>query len=462
MVQILLGNSLSTVYGLDTDQKKKIRDKLIYKSTGYQFTDAYRDGRWDGNRVLFWNDSVFPTGLVSVVAEIVGEVSIKDNRLRPDNGPGIRFSGQVRDYQTIEDKCIDYSRGIINFATGSGKTAVAARIIAKLDIPTLYIVPTKELLYQTRDELSRFLGITIGVIGGGVFETVEYVTVATNQSLWSVLNNKKHQFRDEVSKMIKSIQLMFIDEAQYLGADSFFKTAQAIDCYYKFGLTGTAFRSDDAGILLQAATGRVIDRISSSDLIRSGVLVKTKINMYRINSIAHYCGSDWDEIYDKGIVHNDIRNTIIVELVNQYVFQGLCTLIIVKNLIHGELLKESIQGSVYMHGSVSLEERKQALVDFKNGVIKVLIGTKIYDEGVDIPNMNRLIIAAAGKSSVKSLQRVGRALRKTSTKDNVVIVDFMDMFNPTLYRHSRARLSTYRTESEFEIEELNFEVEPNE
>ena len=52
-----------------------------------------------------------------------------------------------------------------------------------------------------------------------------------------------------------------------------------------------------------------------------------------------------------------------------------------------------------------------------------------------------------------SLQRVGRALRKSEGKSKAMIVDFYDADNGMLERHSKARLKTYRKESEFEIKE---------
>lgn len=458
MSSIIMSNSVSVLIDAPQNIREELEKRLVYKSKGYQYTQAYQDGRWDGNRSLFWNRSGFPTGLTSNVVGVVNSMgepcAVVDSRLKPENGPGLRFYGQDRDYQDVEKVCLLATRGIINFATGSGKTAVAARIISRADVKTLYVVPTKELLYQTKDEFERFLGIPVGIIGDGEFDFREFVTVATMQTLWSLFRRGTLPRREKIDALIRHVDMLFIDEAQYLGADSFFKTVQTIDCYYKFGLTGTAFRADDAGILLQAATGRVIAKISSSDLIRAGVLANTTIRMYNVGS-AGYLGQDWNSIYDKGVVHNSIRNAKIVELVEGFIQEGKSVMIIVKIIDHGYILQDMIRESVYMHGSRSSTERKMALDSFRKGLIKVLIGTKIYDEGVDIPSMDVLVLACGGSSPVKSIQRVGRALRKTSTKDNALIVDFMDISNRTLLRQSRDRLKAYSTESEFRIESIS-------
>ena len=102
---------------------------------------------------------------------------------------------------------------------------------------------------------------------------------------------------------------------------------------------------------------------------------------------------------------------------------------------------------------MEFSERKQILEDFGNKKIKILIST-VVNEGVNIPSMDVIIMAGGGKSNKQTVQRVGRALRKAEGKSEAVIIDFMDADGGMLQRHSKARLKTYRKESEFEIKEI--------
>ena len=68
----------------------------------------------------------------------------------------------------------------------------------------------------------------------------------------------------------------------------------------------------------------------------------------------------------------------------------------------------------------------------------------IFDEGVDIPEVNVLIIAAGGKSEVKTIQRIGRGLRKKKV-GGVLVFDFKDA-SKFLDRHSIDRIKVYQKE----------------
>lgn len=458
MAELVIDNDIGRVYGIEEKTKKNLRHVLSYKVKGYWFSDAYKQGRWDGTKSLFWRGSIFPVGLAGLVAEQLHkegyeDITVRDRRAEPEHGPGLDFKGEVRDYQEVEEQCIHATRGIINFATGSGKTAVSARIIARIDVPTLYIVPTVELLHQTAEELHAFLGIPIGKLGDGFKEFDEYIVVATIQTLHAGLNGRSKS-NHQVIHVLTEKQLLFVDEAHHLGADSFYKVVTASKAYYKFGLTGTAYRSDEAGIMLRAATGKVIAKITSSDLIQRGVLAKAHVKMYVTNTIK-YLGTDYQEVYEKGIVKNDVRNRLIVSITNERVAQGKVVLILVKLLEHGRILERLVSGSVFVSGQDTSEKREEVMQGIRSKELKAVIATKIYDEGVDIPSIDVLIVAAGGTSKVKAIQRVGRALRKAEGKDETEIVDFVDVFQKTLLRHSRARRKMYDTEPEFDIQEID-------
>jgi len=81
----------------------------------------------------------------------------------------------------------------------------------------------------------------------------------------------------------------------------------------------------------------------------------------------------------------------------------------------------------------------------------VLLSTSVLDEGVDISNIDTLILAAGGKSMRQVIQRIGRALRKKKNKENkATIFDFEDNENQALRKHTKERLASYK-EQEFEV-----------
>jgi superfamily II DNA or RNA helicase len=84
----------------------------------------------------------------------------------------------------------------------------------------------------------------------------------------------------------------------------------------------------------------------------------------------------------------------------------------------------------------------------------VFCHNSILDEGVDVPNIDVLILAGGGKSSINTLQRVGRGLRKGGNIDKLYVVDTLDFQQYHLLKHSLQRLDDYKNEDCFVIEEV--------
>jgi superfamily II DNA or RNA helicase len=105
-----------------------------------------------------------------------------------------------------------------------------------------------------------------------------------------------------------------------------------------------------------------------------------------------------------------------------------------------------------LSGKDTAKVRRAAIARLQDGSLHALIATTIFDEGVDIPELKKVILASGGKSQVKLIQRVGRAVRLANGKTEAMIVDFQDAHNPTLKRHAAARRKVYK-EQEFDVVE---------
>jgi superfamily II DNA or RNA helicase len=97
----------------------------------------------------------------------------------------------------------------------------------------------------------------------------------------------------------------------------------------------------------------------------------------------------------------------------------------------------------FIQGSSDIETRERIRNELNMGLVKTVISTTVWKEGINIPNLNNVINAAGGKSEIATLQGIGRGLRKTSEKDKVVIYDFFDPGHPYLIAHFGERLCLY-------------------
>ncbi len=84
------------------------------------------------------------------------------------------------------------------------------------------------------------------------------------------------------------------------------------------------------------------------------------------------------------------------------------------------------------------------------GDLDVLIASVIFNEGIDIPELRSVVIAAGGQSIIAALQRIGRGMRTAHGKDEFEVYDIYDSGNKWMEKHTKARLGAYRGE-EFEV-----------
>jgi superfamily II DNA or RNA helicase len=165
-------------------------------------------------------------------------------------------------------------------------------------------------------------------------------------------------------------------------------------------------------------------------------------------------GKTYQEIYNNYVVENEERNQKIVDAARQLVQAGRRVLILIVRKNHGKILQEMLETDLTvasLDGSNKTEDRLEAIRAMRAGEVNVLIASKIFDQGVDIPELDALILAGSGKSTGRALQRIGRVIRTgPKSKKDAVVVDFYDNCK-YLRDHSRSRYKIYSTEPEFRI-----------
>lgn len=149
----------------------------------------------------------------------------------------------------------------------------------------------------------------------------------------------------------------------------------------------------------------------------------------------------WEAITEIGICENMARNAMAIMFANCSLGP---TLVLVPRVTLGEEYARAIEGSVLVHSKMKKSLRKQAMDDFKAGRITKMIATSLADEGLDLPNVENLIMVSGGRSAQKTIQRASRALRIAPGKYHAMIYDFMDNFHPMAIAHSKKRIKCYK------------------
>lgn len=484
-VEIIVNNVYSKINGLKNKTIIKALDRqLSYFVQGANFSAAYKTGwwdnkqkkwrKWDGFNRLLSKDHKFLTGLLERVVSVLKNHSVDykiiDHREEVPFRKKIKTKNiETREYQKrVLDSCLKHRGGLVSSATGSGKTVMMVDLVANTNVKTMIYITGIDLLYQTKAAFEKMLGVKVGMIGDGHAD-VRRINICTCWTASRALGEKYVPFDDEdrstkekfddankakIVKAIKTAEMIFFDECQMLAANVFqIINKKSISARYKFGFSGTPYRSDNSDLLLEAVCGKIICEVTSSELINSGYLIRPKIQFV---SVPAYGGSStaYQSIYKEYIVENDIRNTKITKIAAKLVEAKRKVLVLVKNIKHGKTLAEEFENlnmSVYfVSGIVDSDTRNEIKQKFVDGTIDLMIASIIFDTGIDIPSLDALILAGGGKSKGRTIQRIGRVLRPSPGKKDAIVIDFLDNVK-YLVDHSIARLNAYREESGFQI-----------
>lgn len=273
---------------------------------------------------------------------------------------------------------------------------------------------------------------------------------------------------------LEAVKVTFVDECQHASADSYQKIFKYLpNSRIKIGLTGSLDEDKKVEyIKIKSILGGIICSIDNDYMIKLGVSARPHIKLVNFSKpenlesmVEKQMPSNtppnqasllkYQLTYQSGIVENDERNQLIANLAGKLNnLDNGAILISVNSIQHGENIASFLksQGTEYafIRGENSSEERESILSKVAAGNIKVLIGSKVMDEGVDIPNIRYMIYASAGKSFVQTLQRIGRLLRISADKHEVFIFDIVDRNSDFLYNQAKKRVKYYK-QQKFEV-----------
>jgi len=395
----------------------------------------------------------FPAGLLrNVVAKAKKrgiELQIIDKR--PEPAPVLPLPKSCSHFYDFQQEAIEaalkYKRGIIQIATSGGKTETAIGLALRVNMPSLFLVDEKGLVRQAMKRWQKITGKHAGIIAEGKVDP-RYFTVATLQTLKQRL---KTCHPEVVSYVKHSVGCVIFDEAHILGAKSYFKTAVSIpNAAYRIGLSATPIgRSDKMDAYVIGATGKPIYKMSISALVARGKAAKATVIFYRYPGAKslRMGARPFHKLYRAGIVDEEARNRAILRIC---MITPKPILIFFERQVHGYKLLNMIQQLGLkvrlVQGSSSGKERMQLAHQLDRGKIDVLLCSKVFNKGTNIPGVRSGINAAGYKAVITATQKLGRTMRITDFKTRFWFWDLVDAHHDTLLRHSQERARVYKRE----------------
>ena len=354
-------------------------------------------------------------------------------------------------------------RGIIKSPTGSGKTVLAGGLISQFPTANcIFIVHTAALFSQTIEEFSKWFHGHVGWIGGGEYNP-QRITVCMVQSINKILMKNKtakkyeHEKYQEFADLLSEQHIVIVDESHHLCQESghYIELMQHCLAEIRIGFTATPnppkSKTKEA-LVGEGYLGPIIGEFTLEEGIEKGILAKPRLKLIPIpfnTDIENLHKKSYPQMYKHGIILNKQRNRLIAKEAAITIKEEKSVLIMITDVVHGhaamiqEILFEIYNyESFIVNGGTKIDLREEIKSNLKSKNIKCVIVTNCWSEGINIPSLNTVILAAGGKSDIRVLQTIGRGLRTAEGKEEISIIDFLDPYQ-YLAKHSIERLRVY-------------------
>jgi len=226
-----------------------------------------------------------------------------------------------------------------------------------------------------------------------------------------------------------------VDEAHHAVAPVLKRVIQYFNPDFTVGLTATDQRPDKKK--LESVFGTYSTSLSLKEAMEKEVVAKA--NVYRIEtnidlSQVRFNGKDYVNADLEKRIRVTSRNELIVSVLEEYFTSGEAGLrqgvVFCVNISHANEMAKLLNKANITAASLTGQTKNPAVVmdDFKHKRIRFLCACNMISEGWDYPELGILVMARPTLSKVLYLQQIGRGLRKTDVKKNVIVIDVVDEY----------------------------------
>ncbi|WP_010651328.1 DUF3427 domain-containing protein [Oceanobacillus massiliensis] len=323
--------------------------------------------------------------------------------------------------QAVRDAGND--KGLVISATGTGKTYLSAFDVRRFaPKKMLFIVHREQILHKALSDFQLITGgidKDFGILSGSSKQTEAKYLFATIQTI------SKQQMLDQFDP--EEFDYILIDEVHKAGAASYLRVIDYFNPEFLMGMTATPERTDDFNIF-ELFDYNIAYEIRLQEALEEDMLCP--FHYFGVTDL-EYNGELIDDATILSYLVTEERVNHILDKINYYGFSGER----VRGLMFCSRKEEAIKLSealnnkglrtVSLTGDTSQEDRIHQVNRLENGSLDYIITVDIFNEGIDIPSINQVVMLRQTQSSIIFIQQLGRGLRKHDSKEFVTIIDFI-------------------------------------
>lgn len=323
------------------------------------------------------------------------------------------------------------NKALLISATGTGKTYASAFALRDANPRrALFLAHREQILKQAMGSYRNVFGTTksLGLLSGTSHDSDADILFATMQTMRK--DEVLHRFPRD------AFDIIVIDEVHHAGAPSYQKIINYFDARLYLGMTGTPDRTDSFDIY------KLFDHNIACEIRLQQALEDDLVcpfHYFGITDIAFEGTEGEDEIKDFSKLIEDKRVDYILEQANYYGYSGdrVKGLVFCSRIDEAQSLSAAFNKRGYrtiaLSGSDSQEARLDAVERLSadpgsphyDDRLDYIFSVDIFNEGVDVPQVNQVLLLRPTESPIVFVQQLGRGLRKADGKEFVVILDFI-------------------------------------
>lgn len=333
---------------------------------------------------------------------------------------------------TVQDKALEalaesrksgYRRGLVVLATGLGKTWLAAFDAASLRANRiLFVAHREEILGQAAATFLRLLPRKrVGFYNGRSRDENVHVLCASVQTLAKA----GHLERFEP----QHFDYVVIDEFHHAAADTYRRLLNYFAPSFLLGLTATPDRTDQSDIL-SLCDDNLVYSCHLFDGIQAGLLAPFHYYGIQDESV-DYREVPWrNGRFDPEQLSNKLATLARARHILRE-WRGKAqqrTLAFCASTRHADYMAEQFNSAGVIAAAVyagSALGRAQALEKLHAGTLQVVFSVDLFNEGVDLPGIDTVMMLRPTESKILFLQQMGRGLRRCAGKKQLVVLDFI-------------------------------------